>query len=143
MKMFELTRRGLIAGAFALTLPLAAFAGSHGFKPETTECIAPANAGGGWDFTCRQVGKTMQDLGLVPGTMQVVNLAGGGGGVAYAEVANKRNEENGLIVAAAFGGLITDHGKMWCWRCGPICRCCERESRKEVLAFRQLLFGER
>lgn len=65
------------------------------------ECIAPANPGGGWDFTCRQVGKTMQDLGLIDTTMQVVNLAGGGGGVAFAEVVNKRNDDNELIVAAS------------------------------------------
>ncbi|HMQ93529.1 MAG TPA: tripartite tricarboxylate transporter substrate-binding protein, partial [Amaricoccus sp.] len=71
------------------------------FAPEQTECIAPANPGGGWDFTCRQVGKAMQDLGLVPGTMQVTNIAGGGGGVAYAEVVNKRAEDNDLIVAAS------------------------------------------
>ena len=71
------------------------------FEPETTECIAPANPGGGWDFTCRQVGKAMQDLKLVNGTVQVTNMAGGGGGVAYAEVINKRNDDNGLIVAAS------------------------------------------
>ncbi|MBK0399810.1 tripartite tricarboxylate transporter substrate binding protein [Limibaculum sp. M0105] len=71
------------------------------FEPTATECIAPANPGGGWDFTCRQVGKTLQDLGLIPGTMQVSNLAGGGGGVAFAEVVNKRNDENNLIVAAS------------------------------------------
>lgn len=65
------------------------------------ECIAPANPGGGWDFTCRQVGKTLQDQGLIDKTMQVVNLAGGGGGVAFAEVVNKRNDDNNLIVAAS------------------------------------------
>lgn len=65
------------------------------------ECIAPANPGGGWDFTCRQVGKSLQDLGLIESTMQVVNLAGGGGGVAFAEVVNKRNDDNDLIVAAS------------------------------------------
>ena len=86
-----------LAAAFTLASSIAA----HAFDPGNTECIAPANAGGGWDFTCRQVGKTMQDLGLVPGTMQVTNLAGGGGGVAYAEVANKRAEDNNLIVAAS------------------------------------------
>ncbi len=68
---------------------------------ENPECIAPANPGGGWDFTCRQVGKSLQDLGLIDKTMQVVNLAGGGGGVAYAEVINKRNDNNDLIVAAS------------------------------------------
>ena len=86
-----------LAAAFTLASSIAAFA----FEPSNTECIAPANPGGGWDFTCRQVGKTMQDLKLVPGTMQVVNLAGGGGGVAYAEVANKRSDDNNLIVAAS------------------------------------------
>ncbi len=89
--------RGLAAFIAAMGLAAAASA----FEPEATECIAPAAPGGGWDFTCRQVGKTLQDLGLVPGTMQVTNLAGGGGGVAFAEVVNKRNDSNDLIVAAS------------------------------------------
>jgi putative tricarboxylic transport membrane protein len=71
------------------------------FTPGNTECIAPAGAGGGWDFTCRQVGKTLQDLKLIPGSMQVVNKAGGGGGVAFAEVVNKRAKDNNLIIAAS------------------------------------------
>ena len=86
----------------ALMLGASAFAASaEGWKPENPECIAPANPGGGWDFTCRQVGKSMQDLGLIEKTMQVVNLAGGGGGVAFAEVVNKRNDSSDLIVAAS------------------------------------------
>lgn len=98
MVTLTFNRRTLIAAAAACAaLGAPAFA----FEPGNTECIAPANPGGGWDFTCRQVGKTLQDLGLVPGTMQVTNLAGGGGGVAFAEVVNKRNEENSLIVAAS------------------------------------------
>ena len=88
-----MTMRRLIAGA-VLSLGLTAPALS-------AECIAPANPGGGWDFTCRQVGKAMQDLKLVDGTVQVTNLAGGGGGVAFAEVVNKRNDDNELIVAAS------------------------------------------
>jgi putative tricarboxylic transport membrane protein len=92
-------RRGLATALFLACAPLAATA--QDFTPENPECIAPANPGGGWDFTCRQVGKTLQDLGLIPSTMQVVNLSGGGGGVAYAEVVNKRNDDNDLIVAAS------------------------------------------
>jgi putative tricarboxylic transport membrane protein len=98
MTIFKITRRTLLGAALAAALP---FAGASAFEPGSTECIAPANPGGGWDFTCRQVGKTLQDLKLVPGSMQVVNMAGGGGGVAYNEVVNKRNEENNLIVAAS------------------------------------------
>ena len=71
------------------------------FEPGNPECIAPASPGGGWDFTCRQVGKTMQDLDLIPGTMQVTNMDGGGGGVAYAAVVNKRSDDNDLVVAAS------------------------------------------
>jgi putative tricarboxylic transport membrane protein len=90
--------RSAVSGlALAVVLAAPAFA----FEPEATECIAPAAPGGGWDFTCRQVGKTLQDLGLVPGTMQVTNIAGGGGGVAFAEVVNKRRDSDDLIVAAS------------------------------------------
>lgn len=71
------------------------------FQPGNTECIAPAGAGGGWDMTCRLVGKALQDQKLIPGTMQVTNKAGGGGGAAYAEVVTKRSTENNLIVAAS------------------------------------------
>ena len=47
-----------------------------------TECIAPANPGGGWDFTCRQIGKLLYDLKQVDQPVQVTNMAGAGGGVA-------------------------------------------------------------
>ncbi len=84
-----------------------------------TECIAPANPGGGWDFTCRQIGKILYDIGQVSTPVQVTNMAGGGGGLAYSHVVNERNTDNDLIVAAssatttrlaqnAFGGMTAD-----------------------------------
>ncbi len=97
--MTRTTTRSLLAAAI-LGLSAAA-APAQDVTFENPECIAPANPGGGWDFTCRQVGKSMQDLGLIDKTMQVVNLAGGGGGVAFAEVVNKRGDEDDLIVAAS------------------------------------------
>ncbi len=87
--------------AVLIVVGAATAASAQDFTPEAPECIAPANPGGGWDFTCRQVGKSLQDLGMIDKTMQVVNLAGGGGGVAFAEVVNKRNDDNDLIVAAS------------------------------------------
>ena len=87
---------GLVAATLLLA-PLPALA----FEPGNTECIAPAAAGGGWDFTCRQVGKVLYDLKIVPNPVQVTNLAGGGGGVAYAEVFSKRDADNNLVVAAS------------------------------------------
>ncbi len=83
------------------------------------ECIAPANPGGGWDFTCRQIGKILYDIGQVDSPVQVTNKAGGGGGLAFAEVVNERNDDPDLIVAAsqatatrlaqnAYGGATAD-----------------------------------
>lgn len=65
------------------------------------ECIAPANPGGGWDFTCRQVGKLLYDLGLEDSPVQVTNMAGAGGGLAFAHVAAERGTDAELIVAAS------------------------------------------
>ncbi len=65
------------------------------------ECLAPADPGGGWDFTCRSVGNVLQQLGLVSGSVQTVNMAGAGGGVAYAHTVSKRAEDNKLLVAAS------------------------------------------
>ena len=83
------------------------------------ECIAPANPGGGWDFTCRSIGKIMHDIGAVEDPIQVTNMAGGGGGLAYTHVVNERAEDSDLIVAAssatatrlaqtAYGGMTAD-----------------------------------
>lgn len=95
----SINSRGLFAAAALAGAILASPA--LAFEPTNPECIAPANPGGGWDFTCRQVGKALQDLKLVSGTVQVTNIAGGGGGVAFAQVVNKRNDDNNLIVAAS------------------------------------------
>ena len=83
------------AVAIAATIPAAAF------EPGNAECIAPANPGGGWDFTCRQAGKALYDTGKTKAPVQVTNMSGGGGAVAYAAVVAKRNEDDNLIVAAS------------------------------------------
>lgn len=71
------------------------------FTPRNPECIAPAGAGGGWDFTCRSVAQVMQDLKIVSQPIKTTNLTGGGGGVAYANVVTQRNNDANLIVAAS------------------------------------------
>lgn len=93
--------RGLagLAAAAVLAVPVAAF------SPQNVECIAPANPGGGWDFTCRTVGKLLDDLDLVPGTVQVTNMAGAVGAVAYANVASKRASDENLLVATSTVGI--------------------------------------
>ncbi len=110
----------LFAKSIFAAMAVAAFAApSAAFEPQNPECIAPANPGGGWDFTCRQVGKALFDQKKTPGPVQVTNKAGGGGAVAFAEVVAKRNDDNNLIVAAStatttrlaqgqFAGLTAD-----------------------------------
>ena len=65
------------------------------------ECIAPANPGGGWDFTCRQIGKVMYDIKAIDKPIQVTNMAGAGGGLAFNHVVAERNDDAELIVAAS------------------------------------------
>ncbi|MEJ2044912.1 MAG: tripartite tricarboxylate transporter substrate-binding protein [Reinekea sp.] len=75
---------------------------SQAWEPSgKVDCIAPANPGGGWDFTCRSVGRTLEDLKLVPGAVQTTNMPGAGGGVAFAHVISKRNDDDKLLVAAS------------------------------------------
>ena len=83
----------IIAGAFlSVSMAGTSFA---------AECIAPANPGGGWDFTCRTIGKIMHDIKVVDNPIQVTNMAGAGGGVAYNHVVAERNDDADLIVAAS------------------------------------------
>jgi len=94
---------------------LAATAGSV----QAAECIAPANPGGGWDFTCRAVGKIMYDIKAVDKPVQVTNMAGAGGGLAYSHVVNERSDDAEVFIAAssatatrlaqnAYGGMTAD-----------------------------------
>lgn len=70
-----------------------------------TECIAPSNPGGGWDFTCRTIGRILSELDLVDGNVQVTNMAGGVGAVAFAMVAAERPADAELIVATSTVGV--------------------------------------
>ena len=85
------------AMAFAVTLTAA---------PATAnECIAPSNPGGGWDFTCRTIGRILSDLDLVDGNVQVTNMPGGVGAVTFAMVASERPADEELIVATSTVGI--------------------------------------
>ncbi len=66
------------------------------------ECLAPAGAGGGWDFTCRvPAAQLMPKVGAVKGSIKVVNMSGSGGGKAFAHVVARRSNDEKLIVAAS------------------------------------------
>ena len=91
-------RQALAGLSLAAASLLAAPAGA-------TECIAPADPGGGWDFTCRTVGRLLTEEKLVDGAVQVTNMPGGVGAVAFANVASKRADDADLIVATSTVGI--------------------------------------
>lgn len=69
--------------------------------PSNVDCIAPADPGGGWDFTCRSIAPILGELGLVEGQIRTQNMAGAGGGVAYAHVVSQQEGNEELLVAAS------------------------------------------
>lgn len=91
----------ILSVAVAATLGLSATFSSAWELSGKVDCIAPASPGGGWDFTCRSVGNVLDDLDLVPGSVQTTNMPGAGGGVAFAHVIGKRNSDDQLLVAAS------------------------------------------
>jgi putative tricarboxylic transport membrane protein len=93
------TRSLRIAALAGIWLSLSAF------TPSKVECIAPAAPGGGWDFTCRSIGKLLFDLKLVPQPVQVTNMPGAVGAVAFSNVVGNRNKEEGLLVATSTVGV--------------------------------------
>lgn len=86
-----------------LMLALAAFGLTAAFAqtPSGVQCIAPADPGGGWDFTCRTIAPVLTELGLVDGQIRTQNMAGAGGGVAYAHVVSQQEGNENLLVAAS------------------------------------------
>ncbi len=80
--------------AFGLT---AAFAQ----KPSGVQCIAPSDPGGGWDFTCRTIAPVLTQLDLINGQVRSQNMAGAGGGVAYAHVVSLQNTNENMLIAAS------------------------------------------
>lgn len=74
--------------------------------PESTECIAPAKPGGGYDLTCRLAANGLQDTNIISKPMMVSYMPGGIGAVAYNHINGVRVDDPGLIVAASTGAAV-------------------------------------
>lgn len=96
------TNKLLSTLALALSVSTTPFVGN---AAEVDECIAPASPGGGWDFTCRSVGKLLYDLKLTGDPVQVTNMPGSVGALAFANVAKNRADDNKLLVATSTVGV--------------------------------------
>ena len=102
MPTFKQACNGLAASAL-LGFGLAFSAPSQALPID--ECIAPADPGGGWDFTCRSVGRLLHELELVDTPIQVINMPGGVGAVAFANIASKHAADSDKIVATSTVGI--------------------------------------
>ena len=96
------SRRSLATALALAAAPLLTFGGA---TVQATECIAPSNPGGGWDFTCRTIGRLLSEQGLVEGNVKVTNMPGGVGAVTFAMVAAERPDDEDLIVATSTVGV--------------------------------------
>src|SRR5690554_935377 len=91
----------------ALVLPIAALAGLGGaaqaeeWAPtRNIEFIAPANPGGGWDTLVRTVSRVIQEEGLAERSFAAINVPGGGGAVAWAQIARDSGNSHKLFATS-------------------------------------------
>jgi putative tricarboxylic transport membrane protein len=95
-----------IAGAaVALGLGVMAAAPGAAQQIDDVECIAPAGPGGGWDFTCRAIGRLLEEEGLISGSATTTNMPGAVGAMAWSMVMNDRAEDASTIVATSTVGI--------------------------------------
>ncbi len=85
-------KRALLALAFLVAAgPAAAI--------DTLKILVPANPGGGWDQTARNLAQALQKSGIVK-TVQVDNRGGGGGTIGLAQFVNSaKGDGNQLLVS--------------------------------------------
>ncbi|MCE8010930.1 Bug family tripartite tricarboxylate transporter substrate binding protein [Billgrantia desiderata] len=91
----------------AIVLPLAAVVGmsSAAQADEWTptrniEFIAPANPGGGWDTLVRTTSRVIQEEGLAERSFGAINVPGGGGAVAWAQIARDSGNPHKLFATS-------------------------------------------
>lgn len=90
----------------AAVVGAALMTGSAQTFAKSTECIAPAKPGGGYDLTCRLAANSLQETGLIEQPMMVSYMPGGIGAVAYNHVNGVRKDDPNLIVAASTGAAV-------------------------------------
>lgn len=72
---------------------------SSGYPQGAITLIAPANPGGGWDQTARQIQQVLTESGIVGVPVEVVNRGGAGGTIGLADLVTRhRNSPRTLMV---------------------------------------------
>ncbi len=102
-----MTTKFTARGITAVLLPLAALTGLAGavqaqdWTPtRSIEFIAPANPGGGWDTLVRTTSRVIQQEGLADQNFAAINVPGGGGAVAWAQIASDSGNPHKLFATS-------------------------------------------
>jgi putative tricarboxylic transport membrane protein len=116
--MHATTRARLAAAAatFALSLPALAV--------DSVKMMIPANPGGGWDTTGRELAKAMQSSGAVK-NVQFDNKGGAAGAIGLAQFVNSsKGDPNAVIMGGMVmvGGLITNKSAVQINQVTPLAR---------------------
>jgi len=69
-------------------------------------CIAPANPGGGWDFSCRAVSQVLGARAPGGQPLHVTHMPGEGGAVAFKSILRPGHAHDPVIIAASPSTLL-------------------------------------
>jgi putative tricarboxylic transport membrane protein len=94
MTVVNRVRRALVAAALAASIPA--------FAVDSVKMMIPANPGGGWDTTGRELGKALQASGAVK-NVQYDNKGGAAGTIGLAQFVNSAK---GDPTATLMGGMV-------------------------------------
>jgi putative tricarboxylic transport membrane protein len=87
--------------AAAFLLGASAITGAADWKPtQPIEYIAPANPGGGWDTLVRTTARVIQEEKLADQSFAPINIPGGGGAVAWAQLAAQKGNPHKIFATS-------------------------------------------
>ncbi|WP_369132736.1 tripartite tricarboxylate transporter substrate binding protein [Modestobacter sp. I12A-02662] len=84
----------------------AAGGGAAAFPTASLQLIAPAAPGGGWDSTARTLQSVIEDEGLAPEGVEVVNIAGAGGTIGLSQFAGETDPHTLMVTGATLVGAV-------------------------------------
>ena len=90
----------LLCATVALLLPGFALAQSQWQPTRPVEYIAPANPGGGWDTLVRTTANVIRAENLANQNFSPINVPGGGGAVAWAQIARDNRNPHKLFATS-------------------------------------------
>ena len=96
-----------------------------GFPSKPITIVAPANPGGGWDQTARQIQQVLASQHIINVPIEVANRPGAGGTIGLAEfITTNRNDPHSILVLGRvmMGAILTNHSAVTLSETVPLAR---------------------